>query len=216
MINDLRKEKMMKRHLLTILLVLGFSVIGKAQGACNALDVNMGYANNALASSLANTWHIVSDDMQKLLFTPDIWKAELAKVMNCSPSSFPPNWMDRVRTNYDELKAAVESEAKTRVWKERPFQRPTEQALVKAKYTAKYPGLTIYKIGSNYNDWNVFKNSLGIPTNRYVRGEILIKIPGRPYCQAQEWVVKQAYKGGSYGASVAENIGGAGYFVVCP
>lgn len=205
----------MKRSFLITIIMLGAMVSLKAQ-SCNALDANMGFANNALASSLANTWHIVSDDMQKLLFTPDIWKAELAKVMNCSPANFPANWMDRVRENYNQLKTAVDNEGKTRDWKERPFQRPVEQGMVKTKYAAKYPGATILKIGSNYKDWNVFKNSLGIPTNRYVRGEILLKIPGRPYCQAQEWVVKQAYKGGGFGPSVAENIGGAGYFVRCP
>ncbi|CAN5413648.1 hypothetical protein BH10ACI2_BH10ACI2_00710 [soil metagenome] len=205
----------MKRLLLAVSLCVLTSALAHAQGSCNALDANMGFANNALASSLANTWHIVNDDMQKLLFSSDIWKAELAKVMNCSPSSFPANWMDRVKDNYTQLKTAVDNEGKTRAWKERPFQRPAEQAIVKTKYLAKYPGATILKIGSNYQEWNVFKNSLGIPTNRYVRGEILLKIPGRPYCQAQEWVVKQAYKG-SFGASVAENVGGSGYFVMCP
>lgn len=206
----------MKRTLLAITFLFSLSAFINAQGSCNALDANMGFANKALASSLANTWHIVNDDMQKLLFTPDVWKAELAKVMNCSPSSFPANWMDRVRTNYDQLNSAVDNEGKTRAWKERPFQRPTEQAIVKTKYLAKYPGAKILKIGSNYKDWNVFKNSLGIPTNRYVRGEVLLQIPGRPYCQAQEWVVKQAYKGGGYSTSVAEGIGGSGYFVMCP
>jgi hypothetical protein len=206
----------MKRILLITMLVIAASVCATAQGSCNALDANMGFANNALASSLANTWHVVNDDMQKLLFTPDVWKAELAKVMNCSVSSFPTNWMDRIRSNYDELKRIVDNEGKTRAWKNSPFQRPTEQAIVKSKYLAKYPGAKILKIGSNYNDWNVFKNSLGIPTNRYVRGELVLQIPGRPFCQAQEWVVKQAYKGGRYGASVAESIGGSGYFVMCP
>ncbi len=205
----------MKNILLAVTITIAAASFARAQGSCNALDVNMGFANNALASSLANSSHIISDDMQKLLFTPDVWKAELAKVMNCSPSAFPSNWMDRIRDNYNELKAIADNDGKTKVWKDRPFQRPTEQAIVKTKYLAKYPGVKILKIGSNYKDWNVFKNSLGIPTNRYVRGEILLQIPGRPYCQAQEWVVKQAYKGG-YGASVAENIGGAGYFVQCP
>lgn len=205
----------MKRLLIAITIILCLAAFAHGQGSCNALDANMGFANNALASSLANTWHTVSDDMQKLLFTPDVWKAELAKVMNCSPSAFPSNWLDRVRTNYDELKSAVENEGKTRAWKDRSFQRPTEQAMAKTKFLAKYPGAKILKIGSNYKDWNVFKNSLGIPTNRYVRGEAVLQIPGRPYCQAQEWVVKQAYKGGGFGSSVVEFPGGAGYFVMC-
>lgn len=206
----------MKKLVLLITILTATVAITNAQGSCNALDVNLGFANNSLSSSLANSFHIISDDMQKLLFTPDVWKAELAKVMNCTPSSFPSNWMDRIRDNYDQLKAIADNDGRTKVWKERPFQRPTEQAIVKTKYLAKYPGVKILKIGSNYKDWNVFKNSLGIPTNRYVRGEILLQIPGRPYCQAQEWVIKQAYKGGGYSASVAENVGGAGYFVMCP
>jgi len=205
----------MTKTLLILAAVLLASAATNAQ-SCNALDANMGFANNAIKSSLNNTWHVVSDDIQKLLFTPDVWKAELAKVMNCSPASFPSNWMDRIKDNYNELKAAVENEGKTRSWKERSFQRPTEQAMAKAKFLAKYSGASVLKIGSNYKDWNVFKNSLGIPTNRYVRGEAVLKIPGRPYCQAQEWVVKQTYKGGGFGASVVEFPGGAGYFVICP
>lgn len=204
---------------LILITLVSLVIVGSAiaqEEKCYALDANMGFANNALSSSLANGSNVVSDDMQKLLFTPDAWKAEMGKTLNCPVSKFPANWMDRIRDNYTLLKAAIEKDGTTRNWKDRAFQRPVEQNLVKSKYTAKYPGATILKIGSNYKDWNVFKNSLGIPTNRYIRGEILLKIPGRPYCQAQEWVVKQAYKGGAFGASVAENVGGAGYFVVCP
>lgn len=206
----------MKRIIFIIVLVTNLVVLSNAQEKCYMIDANMGFANNELQSSLNNTWKIISDDMQKLIFTPEVWKAEMAKTINCPVAKFPSNWMERVKENVDQLKTIADINGKSLAWKERPFQRPTEQALVKTKYTAKYPGLSIYKIGSNYKDWNVFKNSLGIPTNRYVRGEILIKIPGRPYCQAQEWVVKQPYKGGSYGASVAENVGGSGYFVMCP
>lgn len=205
----------MKRILSIAIVVFSLSGIASAQEKCDALDANMMFANNALQSSLNSPFHVITDDMQKLLFTPDVWKAEMGKFLNCPVSKFPANWMDPVRENLTKLKAIADSDGKSVVWKDRPFQRPTEQALVKSKYTTKYPGITIYKIGSNYKDWMVYKNSLGIPTNRYVRGELLVKIPGRPYCQAQEWVVKQQYKGG-YGASVAENIGGAGYFVQCP
>ena len=206
----------MKKVLLIAIATLTSISAINAQEKCDALDANMMFANNALQSSLNSPFHVITDDMQKLLFTPDVWKAEMAKFLNCPVSSFPTNWDESVRENVARLKQIADTNGKTLAWKDRPFQRPVEQALVKSKYTAKYPGLTIYKIGSNYKDWNVFKNSLGIPTNRYIRGEILLKIPGRPYCQAQEWVVKQAYKSGRYGASIAENIGGAGYFVQCP
>ncbi len=206
---------MKKLLLITIVTLTSISAVN-AQEKCDALDANMMFANNALQSSLNSPFHVITDDMQKLLFTPDVWKAEMAKFLNCPVSKFPADWMSPVSENVSKLKAIADADGKSKTWKESPFQRPVEQNLVKSKYTAKFPGLTIYKIGSNYKDWNVFKNSLGIPTNRYVRGELLVKIPGRPYCQAQEWVVKQAYKGGSYGASVAENIGGAGYFVQCP
>lgn len=206
----------MKKLFFILTLSLVLASLAHAQEKCDALDANMMFANNALQSSLNSPFHVISDDMQKLIFTPDVWKAELAKYLNCPVTKFPANWMDNVRDNVAALKTIADTNGKSLAWKKRPFQRPVEQAIVKSKYTAKYPGLTIYEIGSNYKDWNVFKNSLGIPTNRYVRGELLIKIPGRPYCQAQEWVVKQAYKGGGFGASVAENIGGAGYFVQCP
>lgn len=206
----------MKKTLWFLFLTAVLAVPTLAQEKCDALGANMMFSNNALQSSLNSPFHIITDDMQKLLFTPDVWKAEMGKFLNCPVSKFPADWMEPVSENVAKLKQIADTNAKSLAWKDRAFQRPVEQALVKSKYTAKYPGLTIYKIGSNYKDWNVFKNSLGIPTNRYIKGELLIKIPGRPYCQAQEWVVKQAYKGGAYGASVAESIGGAGYFVQCP
>ncbi|HMT09090.1 MAG TPA: hypothetical protein PKA82_13880 [Pyrinomonadaceae bacterium] len=206
----------MKRLIAILGLSLALVSVGSAQNKCSALDANLGFTNNALRDALANSFHVISDDLQKLLFSTDAWKADMAAFLKCSPSDFPSNWMDRISERYNELKAVADNDGKTRTWKDRPFQRAVEQNLVKSKYTAKYPGVKILKIGSNYKDWNVFKNSLGIPTNRYVRGEVLLQIPGRPYCQAQEWVVKQQYKGGSYGASVAENVGGSGYFVMCP
>lgn len=205
----------MKRLLLITAISLNISILAHAQGACNALDVNMGFANNALISSLNNTWHIVTNDMQKLMFEPDVWKAELAKVMNCSPSSFPSNWKDRVQENLENLRSYVESEGKTRSWTPRNFQRPVEQNMAKAKFLAFYKGATIVKIGSSYKDWNMFKNSLGIPTNRFIRGEAVLKIPGRPFCQAQEWIVRQKYAGGKWSAATVDSFGGGGYFVKC-
>ena len=96
------------------------------------------------------------------------------------------------------------------------FNRPVEQNMAKVRFLAYYPGATVLKIGSSFTGLEDVQNSLGIPTNRFIRGWALLKITGRPNCQAQEWIIKQEYAGGGrWSASKVDSFGGGGVFMQC-
>lgn len=64
--------------------------------------------------------------------------------------------------------------------------------------------LKTLKIGILHANWQIEKNSLGLPTNRYREGFIWIKDPAddHPYCHVYGFVIQQDYSGGgTYGAS---------------
>lgn len=205
----------MRTLISTAILIAAFAVFAGAQ-TCDALDANLGFARNDIRRALDNTSNVVSDDIQLLLFEPDAWKAKFAASIKCSASAFPANWQSRFTDVLTELRGIVDNDMKNKQWKPRAFSRPVEEKMAATQFTNYYKGIQILKNGSNYRDWQVYKNSLGIPTNRYIRGEIVAKLPNRPGCQAMEWVIKQQYAGGSYGASKMDAFGGGGYFVACP
>ena len=186
-----------------------------ANAQCGDAYTYAGFTRTAILSSLAG-FHSVGDDLQKLLFEPGAYKADFAKELKCTASQLPANWDERFRTELAQLKTIVDRDSKSLAWKPRLHQRPVEQKMVTAKFNAFYPGVTIVKIGSDFKDWNTYKNSLGIPTNRFIRGEAVLKFANRPGCQAHAWIVKQTYKGGGWSASMVEAFGGGGYFVMCP
>ena len=77
------------------------------------------------------------------------------------------------------------------------------------------------RIGLDYNTWVQRKSLTYVDSdeifkyykvnyNSYKRGSVLLKIPGRPFCQMQEWVVG---KGGA--GLVAAGMGGSGTFMRC-
>ena len=155
------------------------------------------------------------DDVQKPLFQPDVWKAELAKIIGATPAQFPANWSASIQDKLTELKSLIETGAAKRSWEQPAFNRPVEQNMAKTKFLVYYKDATVLKIGSSFGDWKMHKNSLGVPTNRFICGLALLKIPGRPHCQAQEWIIKQAYKGGGWSASTVDSFGGGGVFMQC-
>jgi hypothetical protein len=92
---------------------------------------------------------------------------------------------------------------------------------MKAQFVREYPGAQVLKIGSDYATW-VQRKSLSyvasderfryykVDYNSYKRGTALLKIPGRPLCQTQDWVVGRSAKG-----LVAVAVGGSGTFMRC-
>jgi hypothetical protein len=207
----------MKTLLLGFLAII-FTISGvfAQSDAQNIIEVNMGFTRNEIQRALDNSQNSTSDDIQLLLFEPEVWKANLAKTLKVSVSDFPADWQAPVREQLEKLRGLINEAGKNNSWKQPPFKRPVEENMAKAKFLTYYKGGSVLNIGSNYKDWNMFKNSLGIPTNRFIRGTALLKIPNRPYCQVQEWIVKQSYAGGRWSASKVDSFGGGGYFVKCP
>lgn len=205
---------MRKYLILLLLLMLGVNVRAQAD-LKTKLDANLLFTRNQLQRSIDEPRNSTPDDIQRLLFEPEQWKADLARVMKESPNDFPADWRAPVQEKIDELRQLIEAGAASRNWEQPAFSRPAEQSLARAKFVAYYPGATLLKIGSSFNDWKMYKNSLGVPTNRFIRGWALLKIPNRPYCQAQEWVVKQTYRGGGWSASTVDSFGGGGVFMNC-
>jgi hypothetical protein len=63
---------------------------------------------------------------------------------------------------------------------------------------------TYHKIGCGDADWQIEKNSAGIPLYRYKRTYMWIRNPSNdhPYCKSLSFVIKQQYSGGgTYGGS---------------
>ncbi|MBS1793426.1 MAG: hypothetical protein JSS81_06205 [Acidobacteria bacterium] len=206
----------MKKLLVMMFSMLLFAPAAFAQADIKTkIDANLMFVRKDIQRAIDDPKTSTSDDVQKLLFEPEIWKAELAKIINAKPSDFPANWRASVEDKLDELKGLIDSGGKSRAWEQPAFSRPTEQNMAKTKFLAYYKGATVLKIGSSFQDWKMYKNSLGIPTNRFIRGWALLKIPNRPYCQAQEWIVKQTYAGGRWSASVVDSFGGGGVFMKC-
>lgn len=202
--------------LLMTILAFSTSVFSQSD-AKNIIEVNMGFTRNEINRALDNPKNITSDDIQLLLFEPDVWKADFAKSLKLSPSDFPADWLSPVREKLEELRRLIDEAGKNRTWEKPLFKRPVEEGMAKAKFISYYSGVSVLDIGSNYKDWNMFKNSLGVLTNRFIRGTALLKLPKRPFCQVQEWIVKQTYSGGGkWSASKVDSFGGGGFFVKCP
>lgn len=182
----------------------------------NTLDINLNSARLQIQQAISDPKNHTNDGVQELLFETEKAKADLMTSLKAPGKPFPAASFAPIQEKLDELKSLIESGAPNRHWDPPPFNRPVEQGMARPKFLAYYPGVTILKIGSSFGDWKMYKNSLGIPTNRFIRGWILLKRPNRPFCQAQEWIIKQEYAGGGrWSASKVDSFGGGGTFMSC-
>lgn len=205
---------MKKLILLMLISIFGVTVFAQSD-AKTKIDANLMFAKNQIQRSIDDPKNSVPDDVMKLLYQPEVWKAELAVIIKEPVSAFPANWLAPIQDKINELKGLLENGWKDRSWKQPPFSRPVEEGMAKAKFLSYYKGASVLKIGSNYKDWNMFKNSLGIPTNKFIRGIALVKYPGQEFCIQQEWIVKQTYAGGKWSASKVDSFGGGGVLMKC-
>jgi hypothetical protein len=194
----------------------GYQTNANNQNFQNTLDINLNSARLQIQRAIDDPRNHTGDGVQELLFETEKAKANLMTSLKAPGKPFPAASFAPLQEKLDELKALIESGAPNRHWEQPPFNRPVEQGLARPKFLAYYPGVTILKIGSSFTDWKMYKNSLGIPTNRFIRGWILLKRPNRPFCQAQEWIIKQEYAGGGrWSASKVDSFGGGGTFMSC-
>ena len=95
----------MKRNLFLILAIFLFVSGAVAQTDIKTkIDANLMFAKNQIQRAIDEPKNNTSDDIQKLLFELEVWKVELAKVINATPAQFPANWASPVQDKIDELK----------------------------------------------------------------------------------------------------------------
>ena len=174
----------------------------------------------SVKDSLEDRDGLIPEKVQKMLYERDAWKREV--VAQAQPKfaeaglEVPADLFAPVETQLDELKAHIEKTAPARKWEQPGNSDPQAEAYARQRIAAEYKGAQILKIGSSYNGWRMHKNSLGIPTNQYKRGWVLLKIPNRPHCQAREWLMKQEYAGGGrWSATKWDGLGSHGIFMPC-
>lgn len=126
---------------------------------------------------------------------------------------------DAIEPDLTKVRARIDRDSKSNVWVQPPHSDPATESFFKTKLIAhpEHKGTQVLRIGSNYTDWRVFKNRLGVPTNQTKRGLFLAKRPGQNgLCQIREWIVKQEYiGGGKFGPTKIESFGGAGIYAKC-
>lgn len=194
-----------------------------------------GAANDQRANSFITIWKYdinkavtdqkgyIYDDIQRMIYDPS-WKTEkFAEVQRAYASeglgSPSMNIFDAIEPDLAKVRARISSDSTTNTWIQPPNSDPATESFFKTKLLAhpQHVGTQVLKIGSNYTNWRVFKNSIGVPTNQTKRGLFLAKRPGQNgLCQIREWIVKQEYVGGGrFGPTKIESFGGAGIYAKC-
>ena len=193
-------------------------------GAAKSM-VGMGYTEENLNFGFNEPQNPVRMETQQLIWERAKWRAEKTAWLKPKYAEFgvgvPPDAFDDVEKRADELRMIVERDAPTRSWTQPKYRDAAVESFMRAKFAAEYPGSTVLKIGLDYTTWVQRKsldyvgsdetfNYYKVSYNSYKRGWVLLKIPNRPFCQAQEWVVGRNGKG-----LVAVAVGGSGTFMKC-
>lgn len=194
-------------------------------GVANTV-VGMGYTIENLNFGFNEPDNPLRMEVQDMIWNRDKWRA--AKIAELKPryaaygiTSVPANATAELEKRADELWKIVERGAPNRSYKQPPHSDAAVESFVRAKFASQYPGAQVLKIGLDYKTW-VQRKSLDyvasdeifkyykVSYNSYKRGSVLLKIPGRPFCQMQEWVVGKGSKG-----LVSAGMGGSGTFMRC-
>lgn len=164
-------------------------------------------------------------EVQEMIFNREKWRAAKLASLKTHFAKYgmavPPNATAAAEKKADELWKLAERDAPGRSFKQPPWRDAAVEAFVKRKIAARFPGAQVVKIGLDYRTWvkreshslvasDDYFNYYKVSYNSYKRGEMLLKIPGRPFCQMQDFVVGQG-KGGLVDAG----IGGSGVFMRC-
>lgn len=193
-------------------------------GAANSV-VGMGYTIENLNFGFNEPDNPLRMEIQDIIWNREKWRA--AKFAWLKPkyaeygiNSVPANATADVERRAEELWKLAERGAPNRSYKQPPYRDAAVEAFVKNKLAARIPGVQVVKIGLDYRTWvqraseslvasDDYFNYYKVSYNSYKRGTVLVKIPGRPYCQSQDFVVGQG-KG-----LIDAGIGGSGTFMRC-
>lgn len=187
--------------------------------------INLGYTDENLNFGFNEPNNPVRMETQELIWNREKWRSE--KIAGLRPkyaeygAQVPVDATSAVEKRADQLRDIVLRDGPNRSYKMPPNRDVAIEAFMKAQFLKEYPGAQVLKIGLDYNTW-VQRKSLTyvasdelfryykVDYNSYKRGTALLKIPGRPLCQMQDWVVGRSAKG-----MVAVAVGGSGTFMKC-
>jgi hypothetical protein len=187
--------------------------------------INLGYTEENLNFGFNEPDNPVRMETQELIWGRDKWRA--AKIAWLKPkyaeygAQVPLDATAAAEKRADELRDIVLRDAPKRTYQMPSNHDAAVEAFIKAQFAKEYPGAQVLKIGLDYKTW-VARKSLSyvgsdeifryykVEYNSYKRGTALLKIPGRPLCQTQDWVVGRSAKG-----LVPVAVGGSGTFMSC-
>lgn len=197
----------------------------KARAGVAKTLVNLGYTDENLNYGFNSPDNPVRWETQQLMWDRDKWRSEKLAWLRPKYALYkvdvPSDATAAAEARADELKAIVLRDAPNRAYRQPPYRDASVETVVKAALTKEYPGAQVLKIGLDYRTW-VQRKSLDyiasddlfryykVSYNSYKRGTVLLKIPGRPLCQMQDFVV-----GLSGGKVVPAGVGGSGVFMRC-
>lgn len=201
------------------------SVERKARVEVAKTLINLGYTDENLRFGFNEPDNPVRWETQQLIWERDKWRTEKIAWLRPKYAAYkvdvPTDATAAVEAKADELKTMVMRDAPNRSYKQPPYRDAAVESVVKAALAKEYPGVQVLKIGLDYRTW-VQRKSLDyvasddlfryykVSYNSYKRGTVLLKIPNRPLCQMQDFVV-----GLSGGRVVPAGVGGSGTFMRC-
>ncbi len=157
-----------------------------------------------LASSLGFALPVGFDDRELLHSTVS---KEFTPIFAAAGLSMPDA---SIFAAFDKSVDALVSEARKHAadWKwDATARNATAEAKARQWMKTFDPKAEIIKIGMTDAAWKVNRNSLGIPTGRYMRGMILYRKPGLGECVAAKFSFEQSYTGGGAYNAMASTSG---------
>ncbi len=187
--------------------------------------INLGYTDENLNFGFNEPDNPVRMETQQLIWDRAKWRAE--KIAWLMPKyaeygvQVPADATSEAEKRADQLRDIVMRDAPGRSYKQPPHHDAAVESFMRRQFAKEYPGVQVLKIGLDYKTW-VQRKSLSyvgsdeifryykVNYNSYKRGTALLKLPNRPFCQTQDWVV-----GRNGGSLVAVAVGGSGTFMRC-
>jgi len=187
--------------------------------------VNLGYTDENLNFGFNEPDNPVRWETQQLIWDRDKWRTEKMRWLRPKYAVYkvdvPPDATAAAEARADDLKQIVLRDAPNRSYRQPPYHDASVESVVRSALAKEYPGVQVLKIGLDYKTW-VKRQSLDyvasddvfryyrVSYNSYKRGTVLLKVPGRPLCQMQDFVV-----GLNGGKVVPAGVGGSGVFMRC-
>jgi hypothetical protein len=154
------------------------------------------------------------------MFEREKWRAtqrvKYQKRFDQLKTPMPDTFFAEVEKKADELIAANEKAAPGRSFLMPKQKDAAVEAFIRGRYATQKKGVQILKIGLDDAQWQIHRNSLGVPLSQTKVARLLVKIPGRPFCQEHSVAVERKYARGALGAMAVEgNVGSEGLFMSC-